>query len=69
MQHGPGGNVSGMTAAFSLPPDEDERLNALRRLEILDTQAKPAFDTVVNLARDIFSIPIALVSLLDRDRQ
>ena len=51
------------------PPDEFERLGCLTSLKILDTAPDVQFDRVTSLASSIFSVPIALVSLLDKDRQ
>ena len=48
---------------------EVERLAALRRYAILDTAPEPEFDGVVALVRTICKTPIALVSLVDADRQ
>ncbi len=56
-----------MTAA-PVPGDDEERLAALQELHLLDTDAEPVFDRItVKLAR-AFRVPIALISLLDRDR-
>ena len=52
-----------------LPPDETERLDCLRSLQILDTPPEERFDRHVRLARRILGVPIALVSLVDADRQ
>lgn len=52
-----------------LPPNEAERLAALRDLRILDTPAEDHFDAVCKAAAALFSLPIALVSLIDSDRQ
>ena len=52
-----------------LPQDEDERLAALRAYEILDTPAEQQFDDLTELAADICEAPIALISLVDEDRQ
>jgi PAS domain S-box-containing protein len=52
-----------------LPPDESERLEALRRLRILDTAPEQEFDDLVHLAAQLCEVPIAIVSLLDADRQ
>jgi len=52
-----------------LPPDEPQRLEALRRYEILDTPPEAAFDNLTALAARICGTPIALVSLLDETRQ
>lgn len=49
--------------------NEQERLGALRRYEILDTPAEAAFDKLSRIASLIFETPIALVSLIDKDRQ
>jgi hypothetical protein len=48
--------------------DEDRRVEALQRLGVLDAPAEERFDRVVRLARQLFDVPTALVSLVDRDR-
>lgn len=53
----------------ALPLNEEQRLAALRSLCILDTPSEPAFDQLTSLATRIFSVPIAIVSLVDKDRQ
>ena len=55
--------------AAHLPPDEADRLAALRRLGILDTPDEERFDRLVRLAAASLGTPIALVSLVDRQRQ
>jgi len=55
--------------AAPIPPDEPERLRALRRLRILDTAPEERFDRLTRLARHVFDVPIALVSLVDEHRQ
>jgi len=49
--------------------DENARLAALRQYRILDTEPERAFDDLVVLASQICGTPIALISLLDADRQ
>ena len=51
-----------------LPENEAERLNALRRYQILDTPPEPAFDRVAEMAANFFQVPMAGVSLVDEDR-
>jgi signal transduction histidine kinase len=53
----------------ALHPEETKRLEALRRLEILDTKAEVAYDELVRLAGELTDTPIALVSLVDEHRQ
>jgi signal transduction histidine kinase/CheY-like chemotaxis protein len=52
-----------------LPENEAERLAALRGLGILDTPPEPAYDELSALAAYICQTPIALISLIDEDRQ
>ena len=51
-----------------LPENESERLNALRRYQILDTPPEPAFDRIAEMAANFFHVPMAGVSLVDEDR-
>lgn len=51
------------------PINETDRINTLRSLNILDTQAEERFDRLTRLAARMFDVPIALVSLIDEDRQ
>lgn len=53
----------------SLPPDENERIASLRALNILDTPSEERFDHITRLAALAFDVPIALVSLVDVNRQ
>jgi len=56
-----------MTAA--LPPNETQRLAALHRYQILDTPAEQAFDDFAFLASTLCGTPMALMTLVDSDRQ
>ena len=49
--------------------DEDARLSALEELRILDTPREERFDRVTRLARRLFGVDVALVTLVDRERQ
>lgn len=51
-----------------IPPNERERLEAVRRYEILDTPPDRAFDRITALAARIFDVPISIVSIVDSDR-
>ncbi|MDY0961818.1 sensor domain-containing phosphodiesterase [Massilia sp. CFBP9026] len=48
---------------------EAARLEALHRLELLDTPPSEAFDRITRMAAQLFNLPIAAVSLTDSDRQ
>ncbi|WP_461605861.1 GAF domain-containing protein, partial [Aeromonas allosaccharophila] len=52
-----------------VPDNEPLRLDALRRLAILDSPAEERFDRITRMARNMFDVPIALVSLVDENRQ
>lgn len=51
------------------PDDEAQRLAALRALLILDTPPEERFDKVVAFAQAEFDVPVALISLVDGERQ
>jgi signal transduction histidine kinase len=55
--------------AAAKPANEPERLKALRAYAILDTPADKHFDDLVEVASYICETPIAMVSLVDTDRQ
>lgn len=55
--------------AAEFPPNEIERLTALRIYEVLDTAPEAEFDDLTRLAANICDTPIALVSLVDASRQ
>ncbi|MCA1179237.1 MULTISPECIES: sensor domain-containing diguanylate cyclase [unclassified Pantoea] len=55
--------------APALPADEAIRLAQLRALNILHTPAEERFDRLTRLARRLFGVPVALVSLLEEDHQ
>ncbi|AIT08417.1 diguanylate phosphodiesterase (plasmid) [Sphingomonas taxi] len=48
---------------------EDARLDALAQLKLLDTPPSESFDRITRMASQIFGLPVAAVSLTDRDRQ
>jgi PAS domain S-box-containing protein len=53
----------------ALPLQEAQRLQALRAYAVLDTPPESSFDDLVQLASQICQTPIALVSLIDENRQ
>jgi CheY-like chemotaxis protein len=52
-----------------VPSDEERRLRALQQTGLLDTEAEERFDRYTRIATALFDVPIAMVSLVDRDRQ
>lgn len=52
-----------------LQAQEDKRLQALHALKVLDTPPESAFDDLVQKATQLFNVPVAYISLIDRDRQ
>jgi len=51
-----------------LPQNEKLRLEALRSMKILDTPPEEQYDRLTRLAKRIFNVPIALISLVDENR-
>jgi anti-sigma regulatory factor (Ser/Thr protein kinase) len=57
------------TSSAPIPADEAARLAALRRYRILDTEPERCFDDLTLLASHICGTPMALLSLVDAERQ
>lgn len=58
-----------MTKPAPLPDNEADRLDALHRYAILDSEPEDGFNRIVELASRQFDVPIAVISLVDEDRQ
>jgi hypothetical protein len=54
---------------FPVPFQEQDRLEDLRNLNILDTEPDPEFDRITRLAAFALRAPVAVVTLIDEDRQ
>ncbi|GAA4337664.1 GAF domain-containing protein [Flaviaesturariibacter amylovorans] len=54
---------------MTVSPKEQERIDALRRLDLLDSGAEAEFNDLVTLASDLCRAPISLLTLIDEDRQ
>ena len=52
-----------------IPVNEVERIIDLRALELLDSPPEERFDRITRIAQRLFDVPIAVVSLVDEDRQ
>lgn len=55
--------------APDIPVSEETRLDTLRSMQILDSRNEERFDRITRVACRMFQVPIALVSLVDEDRQ
>jgi predicted PurR-regulated permease PerM/methylmalonyl-CoA mutase cobalamin-binding subunit len=51
------------------PPNEEERLAELDGLNLLDTPTEAEFDRITERLTKLFKVPIALMTLIDKDRQ
>ena len=53
-----------------IPPgnDEEKRVAALRAYKILDTEPEATFDRLVRIARTLLDVPVAKITMVDRDR-
>lgn len=52
-----------------LPANESARLEGLNRLGVLDSDQDQRFDDITALVCSLFNVPIAIVSLVDKERQ
>src|SRR5438874_5968763 len=52
-----------------MPDHEHDRLRELRHYAILDTPVEARFDRITALAARLFKVPVALISLVDDQRQ
>ena len=53
----------------TLPPNEQQRLAVLLDLNLLDTPPEERFDRITRMAARMFHVPIAMVTLIDAERQ
>lgn len=51
------------------PANEAARIQVLHGLDLLDSAPEERFDRLTRLAKRLFNVPIALVTLVDKDRQ
>ncbi|MDO8960934.1 MAG: PAS domain S-box protein [Methylophilus sp.] len=58
-----------MTKPAKPPKNEKLRLELLKQLMVLDSESEPLFDEITKLASQICGTPIALISLVDENRQ
>src|SRR5215831_9146267 len=63
------GDALGQPMGIVKPDNEKQRLETLRGYEILDSSPEAAFDDLTLLASYVCQTPIALLSLIDADRQ
>jgi phosphoserine phosphatase RsbU/P len=61
-------SVSAVVDPSIIPADEEDRLAAVRRYEILDTPRDGAFDRITRIASVVLDVPIAIVTIVDHDR-
>jgi hypothetical protein len=50
-----------------IPEDDEQRLEALHKLEILYTSAESAFDNITQMMAQVFKAPMAFISLVDKE--
>lgn len=68
-QFGPSPAVERASVKLPLSSNEDARIAALRACKVLDTAPEAAYDGFVRLASELLATPMAMISLIDVDRQ
>ncbi|GAB3518853.1 PAS domain S-box protein [Emticicia fontis] len=58
-----------MTALLPVPANEKERLEALKKYNLLDTVNEEEFDRLTRLASIICGVPMSVITLIDEERQ
>lgn len=58
-----------LMAAFPYPPNEQDRLAALRSYDLLDTGEEKDFDAIASIAAVICQTPISLITFINEERQ
>lgn len=56
-------------SSYPKPPNDDQRVQELISYDVLDTPPEEMYDELVRVASQVLDMPIALVSLVDKDRQ
>jgi len=56
-------------AVFPIPSDEEDRLACLGSYDVLGTAPEPEYDRIINLAADIFDVPICVISIIGAEEQ
>jgi two-component sensor histidine kinase len=70
MASGPESNaVTSPETSYPVPENEEKRLEVLHSYDILDTNVEDEFERLTDVACEFFDVPIALVSLIDDERQ
>ena len=64
-----GARLSDTYQEAQIPVDDAARLHALRTSGALDARAAPLFEAAAKRAADIFDVPLAMVTLIEEDRQ
>jgi len=62
-------NGSQTCSIAALPLDEVDRQRALHDMNLMDTPKEERFDRIVELTQLLFQVPMANISLIDKDRQ
>ncbi len=52
-----------------IPDNEPERISSLRRMLLMATPDEEIFDRIVRMAKRVFNVPVALITLIDTNRQ
>ena len=55
--------------SYPVAVDEIERINKLKKYQVLNEDEEPAFDRLVELVKLFFDVPVVAITFIDEEKQ